>query len=634
MAGDPRLENEAVSKAFSGLNEGLSNLRSTGKGAETVLKELSRAISDQKDAAARAKSPMDGMTKILQIIQAQSKNSTDALAKYTNALKTNMDVVRDTADDMASQQGLITDEVRKKYEAEVGGLRAAISLIDKKGATDLADQARIGAMGNTIRAKELENFKSRMETEVAWGKSLQMNGDLVDRVKGGMIGLTAKMREHGAVAAEAVGGVLGQTGEQMMGLAGVLGPMALLLPLLIKGVTKGFQDAQEAMGAGFGGMGGTTGQLGTGQAYKVRISEALGAGGLSKTLTNELSQGIASARGEYGFALSETGGDFLRNISIQSNEARADMRMAAIDVAADVMLIGKAYGVASSDSIKYASAMASMANPSSNNGVTHSFMAITESANAIGLPVGKLIATMSEMGDVAAISGMSLEETTAQTRGFYRVVQDAAKSGDIMFKNMSAERMQSLAQGMAKGIAGISEGTLMALNMTPGESFEQSLNALKGGNGMPGLGSMSGREASIKKFIATYAAGSGAMNDFIVGHTLLGIQSESQAMAMGKLLKDTSAKGGSITEEYMKSLQSNSINNTINTAKNVGENIAMGADPMELIAGFLEKILRLIEGHWGPGGDKGSSAKAPGAMAPPHPVAYRRAIPMHTGARS
>lgn len=627
MADENIISNAAKASGIEGLQRALADFRTGARSAQDTLRDLTAFVEKNRGANKEVKTSFDALNVILKSVSSSATLTNTELSSLRDSIKA-------TGDEMAEAQGIITEQGQMELESRRRTSQESIRILMSEGKMSELARGRVGAFNNSIREAEIENFRMRMEGQVAWGKFLQSQSGIVTKVQGSVIGGWAKVKQHGAAAAEAIGGFFGQTGGQMAAMAGPMGAFILAMALLKKVVEGSSQAAADAAKTGLGSAQGYTAAIAAGAQFNNALMAAVP---LSVKLRSELQEALVSSRGEFGFSLIEKRGEATSAMGL-SAEQLMSRRRAIVQAAADIMFIGKAYGISGDEAVKAGSALAAVANPSNPRGTTYSMFAMADYANRLGLPMNKLMETFSAFSDVTMNSGTSLETATRQTMAFYESIDRAARLTPTL-SNMSDFRKQQEAKALAASIAGIDEKVLMAINMKPGQTFSSSIRGLLGPTGES---SIAGRQNAILELMKQQnliPSGPGDKDREAKAFALasmLGVQGKpTDLVRMGTEIGTFAQTKGMTNETLasrMQDLQARNIDDAINSSKSVGQKVAMGTDIMDVIAGLLENILNTLRNgitvHMFGGG-----RSEPTAAPPPTSASYQDVVSQSRPAR-
>ena len=550
----------------------IKNLTAADKAYNVLLLDIAKNTKKATSEFDQLRKIIPGMTKELGQANSAAQLSTALLAK---------------------KHGLTLEADIKEYESKKDFLTQTLADLKSQGDANRDVVLKRAAAHNELRELENKHTDTMLKNIVAQG---QASGGL----KMVLQGAVAQVELHGKAIAEGVGNVVGASGAQMVELAKVatIGVgVFMALKYAIEGTAGAARDAAKA------GL-----ELGTGieadYMGAIRKAAGVGPGGLISALPQaQVAAALQEASQHFLYSVGQTGESYQQEIAEGHDKIRRTHRLATVGFVADAMFLGQTFGIEGTEAVKMATTMGTLgrANKSADGalqGTLRSFALMAEYSIRTNRPMTQLMGTFSQLASVFSSMNFTTAQLTSLTTDFYDVM--AKGKGTIVgMKDLRGPEVQARVEDAIKQLSSVDFNRRMALNVHPGEQFESILNrtyndkfqsiqeaAVNAGVRM-GLGDYMKHRTGQKDQKETN------FNDLKVA-LALGLHGQNDELIMaGSEIRKLSL-GGALSEESLNKINGDMIERRFNQAKSVGQNIAMGADVMQVIAGTLTNILHIL----------------------------------------
>lgn len=543
--------------------------------------ELKQALSAMLDPTKRSTAAQKAYTEQMTKGAAETKKSTQQftqLAKILPTLQKNTAAYTSTvefaANKLVEEQKLLVTSGQKQHEEEMSFIKESIAALRNKGSMDKDSQVQIAALHAKGRELEKANMMARLENTVAIGKASGAFGPVVK-------GMVAQVQQHGVKIATMAGDVMGATGSQMASLAAgatIAVGVFMALKAVIEGVAGAARDAAE---------GGLELSSGLETQYMAALRRATTRGGIIQVLPQqEVFSNLKAMTSEFVYDVGLTGREY-ENLLNMSKSDRNERRLMAIGFVADAMLVGKAYGIQGEEAVKMATRMGTLGRGPIKE-VLGNFTLLAEESRRLGIPMQLLMGTMEGLSTVSYGLNLTVGQLTQQTLNMFDAMSKASDQG-MGFRDMRAEDIQKHVAGFVRSINSIDPRRLMALTQTRGGTFGGALDRVVD----KPLETLRAGVASAAKAMGTSLKDTSNIGAYKLS-AALGLQGNERELVMAGKEVRAMMRNNTFNPESLKEIQGRILDSKFDQSKTVGQNIAQGADVMQVIAGTLSNILKVM----------------------------------------
>ncbi len=325
----------------------------------------------------------------------------------------------------------------------------------------------------------------------------------------------------------------------------------------------------------------------------IRLATGRGPAGLIRVLNpDEVLANVKSANGEFLSSVGQTSKSYAEFTLAANAEVRNKQTAATIGFVADAMLVAKYYGIQGDEAVKMATRMGTMGRGPLKE-VNNSFTFMAEQSKRLGTPMDMLMGTMEALAQATDGANLSTAQLTVMTTGYYDAIQKGQDSM-VGFKDMRAGDVAKHVSNLMKSINSIDPKRVMALNQTPGGTFRTALENMYNDKlgGIDRAVENAARKMKLGQNFFNTEKGS-VFGDYKLAMAM-GLQgNERELIAAGEELR-LAKKENRLSPEAVKNAQARITDSRFDQAKSVGQNIAQGADVMQVIAGTAQNILKVL----------------------------------------
>lgn len=576
-AQDPKGVVSGLSDAEKQLNAIFGRMSKSGKTTARDLKALDAAfIKIDKES---------------KTVRTSSALLAAALSKVNKETDTFQRGAVTTANKLAESSDLMTDAMEKAHDDQIKLIKDQIGALQKAG----GHHREIALLDEKRGQLEMDRFESQKKTSIQLAALQTRQGQVL---KGTFNGLSAAIQLRGTQAGKIAGEFFGLSSQGMKAVAGGAGIAAialLALKFLIEKTAKSAKDAAET-GFELGASLNSARAAGTRFSAAVREAGAMagkGAAALASAIPDDRIIALAAiAQKDYAFGLAGVGREYENTLQM-SREQRNETRLQTVNFVGDLAKMSNVLGVTEEEAVRLGTRLGVLSKGNFRDAERATFVLGME-AKRLGVPLENLVSIFTLLATQADFAGSSTSRLTAETLAFTDSVREMARNGVRGLQNLDPEKINRIASSMADFMTKMENNRLIALTMKPGENLESSLNRLEGGT-------MAMRRDAIQSAMKLM----GVNNPGAAGQNMSSFQALAVAKAagvggdivdqirMGRFLAGGAA-GKSLSEDSIKRRMAEMTDAKFDQAKSVGANLSAGADIMQIIAGTLQNILRLM----------------------------------------
>lgn len=561
-----------------------------------IDKELEAALALLTKNGQLSASQMKSLDASLAKVTVRAKNQTTTYARLAEVM-TRVGKGTETfklgavaaADELSKASDLSTKSSENYSKIQLGLLSRQINALQQMGT-----KSREVAVLDEQRSKiEVANYQARLKTSIQLAALQVRQGDVA---KGTVNGLVGAMKLKGSQAGQIAGDFFGQSAKAMGVIAGAVGGFVVAfaaLKFVLEQESQGALDAAKAGVALGDGLGEATA---AGRKYLGAVMEAGRQNGLTVISNEKIMELAIQSQNEYGLGLARL--DQTYTTAAKSGAlAQGEAQVQVVSFVGDMAKLSGVMGLSQEEAVRLGTRLGVLGK-SGFKEAGHSALLLSQESKRLGVPVNSLVSIFEVLATQADHAGSSTGRLTQETLAFTEAVLDMGKK-DAMGKaargmqNLDPEKAQRVANSLAQFMTHMDGNRLMALTMKPGENLSSSLNRLELGqtgmrvdalqNAMKMIGiskdSMAGPNGSYQAMtLAKYAGMSGDSQDL---------------MTMGRYLAGA-VSSGALSENSIKKQMAQVTDTKFDQAKSVGSNLAAGADIMQVIAGTLMNMLRVV----------------------------------------
>jgi hypothetical protein len=230
--------------------------------------------------------------------------------------------------------------------------------------------------------------------------------------------------------------------------------------------------------------------------------------------------------------------------------------------------------------------------------VNEQFMVMAETAQALGIPIQMLVGSMEDLTKITWGLNLPVETLTSQTIGLYESMQGLGRAGVFGFVNMRAEQTQQAVQNLIKSLSSIDLRRQMALTQTPGGTWGQALERVI----KDPLGALDATISRAAKLMGTGLTRTMSDEEFRRKPVEAFVRL-AKGLGLSGNERELYAAGAEVFQAWrenrldattIKTISAKMVDERFNQAKSVGQNIAQGADVLQVIAGTLMNLLKVV----------------------------------------
>ncbi len=549
------------------------------------------------------------------------------LTKVMHALATGSKKAQKTLDKLgmaalnakwAKEQKVLTGLRKKEMEQDRVLAQRQIKLqLAIKG----AGTSELTAANKKLRQLDQDLFDARIEDQKELGKAQASQGrGFMERMKGPGNVLSAHAKKTGANVARFSNKAFGVPVKGMMQIAKVAGFAMMGLTALMfifRRVAGGAVDAAKS-GREFSGS-----VTQTGASYNKTAKEA-GRFGLGLAISEDKIRSLdATMTKEFLPSLAATDTEFIKAARGTAAERNA-IRDRGTAFIGSTAMIGKALGMTAEEAVSTATKLGVLSRGSLPD-AQKSLITLDAVARKNFTTIGGLVGIFEILAKQSEFLGDTTEKLTNKTVGYLKTAKSL--EGVRGFERMTDEQRLRVAKEMATVVSGIGEMRLAAMSQRPGGTFNQAIHRVSGIK-------TEGRQNIIRNMMDRFnlgAAGKRGDSANISGAAfkLAQIMGESGGVTdmvrKGKMLATFGEGKGNFSEGDLEKFRGQQIDESLDRAKSTGAYLAMGGDPLALMARHLKDILTLMVDWavsiptWIGGSTRAVELKADRSKKPPLP---------------
>lgn len=552
------------------------------------LKNIDRQLSDLfKNLNEKSRPVSESMTKLASVVGALDKRTTD-LKKTDEKLLAVLSMadqrttvyrkgIESAASLMAESSDIMVKSESDLYKSRIAVMRAQEEQLKRSGKGDVNT---VALFTEKRKSMEREARESSLKSSIAVSKA---NNDVL----GGMV---ANVKLKGSQVASMAGDFLGVAPEAMGAIAAAAGIAIFAVGALAGAVSRMAKTALDAAKSGyeldtsFGGAAATGGTL----AMEIRKQTAFGT-----MMSEEKAYALLDqARKNYVFGLNEIGKQY-SDVTKMSVESRNQTRMSTVGFVMDMAKLSAVFGISQEEAVSLGTKIGVMTKSGMASAERGFFMLGTE-AMRLGIPMANLVDTMGQLALQSDYMGQSTERSISETLGFTEAIKQLGAESAMGFKRMDPEKLDRITKQMVNFVTSMSQTRVMGLNMKPGGSFEQAISSVE-------MGGLKVKTDALRN--AMRLSGIGQNGNITSTQALqfgltAGFKGDSGDVArQGRQLASIMRTGKLNPDQIQKRMTDSAaadIDARINSSKTVGQQLATGADPLQVIAGILTNILKVI----------------------------------------
>ncbi len=550
----------------------------------TAVKRGEKELKSAKEAEA-------ALVKKLQTHTAEANKSATASMKLANAVKelragseASKEGAKSLAAELSGSVGIMTTaqaQNREAYRKSLETIIAQTQALDKNKETnrDIAILAREKAnVEMEIMEDTIKERRSMVSAYAQSGQGFRAVGSA----------MSANLMATGAQVGK-LGQYVGATGASMAGMAAVAGVAIGAFAIFSAWISKTAETARDAAKAGvsFADFRAAT-QYGF--AAQVAAKEQFNLFVSSKELQDAQTESMQN----YGFGLLATGNAYAMATKA-SDTYRNDLINNSFEFVSQAGKVGLSLGMSLQEGVQMATRMGVLAKGGSRDTLL-AFSYMGAEARRLGVPITALGGVFEVLAANADHLGSNSRRLAADTVDLMNMMVDLKDKGIKGFNNLDPEKMQRAAKNLATFVAGMDEIRLAAITQKPGEGAFDALSRVEGMQ-------VGDRANVIRDFAKEYGIntkltgpGKAGYEDFYGLAAMLGFQGTPTEMkTMGVQLAQLSRKKN-FGQGELRDLQAEMLQSRFDASQTVGKQLAMGANPMGVMANLLSELLKVVVG--------------------------------------
>ncbi len=538
--------------------------------AQQMLRARKEETKLNKDLLARLKE-LETQVKSGQVPAYKLLNDTQEKARKTATAY---------ADVLTRSSGYYTEAQKSEQARE--------SLIKKVARDEVKTYEERTILTKGMREGELAIFRNSLQKHKETGmEAIGAGKDFSDTFKNALTTVWAKTTEVGQSVGEFSGKMFGVSAAAMENIAGIAGAVLLVFKAFSDNISEG---AKGAAGASLD-IGNSFSDLAlNGSRYSRMLAETSMQYGAGALMTGQELQKLVEI-GNKQFLPSLYGiGDGYTKFIKGSDDVRFAMVANAARFVADVSFVGKKFGQSAEESVTMATRIGAVSRSVPSEAL-RSYYTINKLAQDFGYSTEKLVNVYASVATAQAYAGKTGKDAAKEMLAFNDTIDALRKSGTAGFRNLNADQQLSLIQKTVDASSKINETLIAAIKMgsNPNKSLEFMFSE---------IGDLSAQKRASALIDGVKNSGfnrNTPNSNLFTGMLAMPGGNHAEQIQLGKALWELQSRG-KLTEESTMKAMGNILDQRIAQAKSVGEFIAAGGDPAEMIARILQNILAVIIG--------------------------------------
>lgn len=594
------VDRSTVGNAPGGVGDA-AGIRGFASEVEAIINAMRKGEGQLK---ATSKQTAD-LTKVFRDQQIEANKATQTSVKLVAALKELRtgnekaqkaygEGVKSVAADLSASVGIMTEAQAKARLSYRDNVKEMLDGAKSVGAST----KDIAVLAKERANIEMEIMEDSIKEQRAMVTAYANQGGISGKARAVGAAFNANTMAMGQTVGK-LGQYVGMSGAQMASLAkyaGIIGAVGLALNAVIKGNTERARLATQA-GMHFDGMLSTVGEEFALASLKQAMYLRMG------VKARDIQEAVIASMQDYGvgvmtmnYELENSYSSFVRGTVAKRNE----LIEGSAEFVAKAGAIGISLGMSLQDGAQLATKIGVLAKGGSKDTLL-AFSYMGTEAKRLGVPLNAVSGIFEVLAANADHLGSTATKLTSDTFSLMKMMVEFNEKGVKGFTNVDPEKMQRAAKNLATFMVGMDEIRMAAISQQSGEGAFAALARVEGMQ-------MGGRTNILKTLVDRFGMDTGSILDKSKQGTgesfqnayglaaLAGFRGTPTEMAnMGRMLAGVTGKGKFGQEDLLR-MQGDELQKRFDYSQGIGRAMAMGADPLGVLANIATDILRILVG--------------------------------------